>query len=99
MGGFGAISSNHNKKYLFPYRSDLTHETDNAKGFLWTVLHKMCNVNLMLDPKFFLVGLNTFFGILGLYIPYVYLPSLARDNIPGLSVNKAGLLISIIGKI
>lgn len=78
-------------------KSDVVHETDNAKGFLWSVMHKMVNVKLMFDPKFFLVGLNTFFGILGLYIPYVYLPSLAQGNLPELSVDSAGFLISIIG--
>ena len=65
----------------------------------------MVNVELFVDAKFVLFGLSVFFGILGLYIPYAYLPSLARDCIGKdddgnylLSMGSANFLLSIIGK-
>ena len=60
----------------------------------------MVNVELFVDAKFVLFGLSVFFGILGLYIPYAYLPSLARDCIgkDDLSMGSANFLLSIIGK-
>ena len=60
----------------------------------------MVNVELFVDAKFVLFGLSVFFGILGLYIPYAYLPSLARDCIgkDALSMGSANFLLSIIGK-
>ena len=64
----------------------------------------MVNVELFVDTKFVLFGLSVFFGILGLYVPYAYLPSLAIDcigldsNGNPLSKESANLLLSIIGK-
>ena len=67
-----------------------------------TVLKEMVNVELFVDAKFVLFGLSVFFGILGLYIPYAYLPSLAVDCLAEygqtLSKERANFLLSIIGK-
>ena len=71
-----------------------------------TVLKEMVNVELFVDAKFVLFGLSVFFGILGLYVPYAYLPALAidcigKDPVTGnyiLSKERANLLLSIIGK-
>ena len=70
-----------------------------------TVLKEMVNVELFADTKFVLFGLSVFFGILGLYVPYAYLPALARDCIGKdsdgnyrLSMGSATFLLSIIGK-
>ena len=58
----------------------------------------MVNVELLADPKFLLFGISVFFGILGLYVPYAYLPSLAMDCVKDLDMKNATFLLSIIGK-
>jgi len=50
----------------------------------------------MTDPKFALLAVSNFFGFLGFYIPFVFLPSMAEDNAQ-LEVGQSAFLLSIIG--
>ena len=59
----------------------------------------MINVELLANPRFLLFGISVFFGILGLYVPYAYLPRLAMDSVKDLSKNESTFLFAIIGKI
>ena len=73
------------------------HKHKEAALPIWTVLKEMVNLELIANPKFLLFGISVFFGILGLYVPYAYLPSLARDSVQGLDEKDANFLLSIIG--
>ena len=65
---------------------------------IWSVLNEMINLQLMTKPKFLASGTSIFFGMLGLYVPYAYLPALARNSVTNLSEKDSDFLISIIGK-
>ena len=64
---------------------------------IWTVLKEMVKLELLTNLRFLLFGLSVFFGILGLYVPYAYLPALARNSINDLEEKDANFLLSIIG--
>ena len=56
----------------------------------------MINVELALNPIFLLVGFSNIFGMLGFYVPFVYLPGLAA--LRGVEVEDANFLLSVIGE-
>ena len=60
------------------------------------LLKSMLNPKVLRDPKFLLIGVSNFFGFLGFYVPFVYLPSMAEDR-EGISGDEAAFLLSIIG--
>ena len=85
-------------------RSSLLHDTNRAETnksegesaeFL-ALLKTMLNPEIMTDPKFALLAVSNFFGFLGFYIPFVFLPSMAEDNAQ-LEVGQSAFLLSIIG--
>ena len=79
----------------------LNNSTCNKKESIlpiWSVLNEMINLQLMTKPKFLASGTSIFFGMLGLYVPYAYLPALARSSVTNLSEKDSDFLISIIGK-
>ncbi|XP_069697848.1 monocarboxylate transporter 14 isoform X3 [Periplaneta americana] len=58
-------------------------------------LAAMMDVSLLKDPVFMLISISNFFGMMGLYIPFVYLvDSAILDDIDS---NSASFLLSIIG--
>ena len=58
--------------------------------------NKMINLELLKEPRFLLIGFSTFFGMLGFYVPYVYLINMATIS-KGVKEEDASFLISIIG--
>ena len=44
------------------------------------LLSSMLNPKVLKDPKFLLIGVSNFFGFLGFYVPFVYLPSMAESR-------------------
>ena len=71
------------------------HSQSNEEDFLG-LLRSMLNPAIMMDPKFSLLAISNFFGFLGFYIPFVYLPGLAETN-GGLESERSAFLLSIIG--
>ena len=69
-------------------------EDIECDGFL-DLVKSMLNPKILTDKKFLLIGVSNFFGFLGFYIPFVYLPSMAGDN--GVEKDEAAFLLSIIG--
>ena len=55
----------------------------------------MINIELAINPIFILVGISNIFGMLGFYVPFVYLPGLAV--LRGVPVEDANFLLSVIG--
>ena len=66
------------------------------KDSIKNVMKNMLNPALMKDPKFLLIGVSNFFGFLGFYVPFMYLPSMAEDR-ESISGDEAAFLLSIIG--
>jgi len=62
---------------------------------IWNALKEMVNFSLLTNPIFLLVGTSNIFGMLGFYVPFVYLPNMA--TLRGISVEDANFLLSIIG--
>ena len=62
---------------------------------IWNALKEMVNLTLLVNPIFLLVGISNVFGMLGFYVPFVYLPNMAV--LRGVSVENANFLLSIIG--
>ncbi|XP_059482232.1 monocarboxylate transporter 2 isoform X2 [Neocloeon triangulifer] len=60
-----------------------------------SVLASMMDTSLLKDPVFMMIGISNIFGMLGLYIPFVYLVDAATQE--GVEKSKATFLLSIIG--
>ncbi len=69
-------------------------DDDGDKPIL-TAVKEMVNFELMINPIFLLVGTSNIFGMLGFYVPFVYLPNMAQ--LRGIAVEDANFLLSIIG--
>ena len=70
-------------------------EEESTNEFL-DLMKSMLNPAVLQDPKFMLIGVSNFFGFLGFYVPFVYLPSMA-GQLEGISSDEAAFLLSIIG--
>ena len=62
---------------------------------LVSVFRSACSPRLMTNKSFLLLCLCNLFATQGLYIPYMFLPNLAKDK--GIPDDSASFLISIIG--
>ena len=80
---------------LLQERAELNKPEGEGTEFL-ALLKTMLNPEILMDPKFALLAVSNFFGFLGFYIPFVYLPSMAEDNAE-LEPGKSAFLLSIIG--
>ncbi|XP_046387673.1 uncharacterized protein LOC124157184 isoform X2 [Ischnura elegans] len=60
-----------------------------------SALGSMLDMSLLSDPVFLLIGLSNVFGMLGLYVPFVYLVDAAKQT--GVESGTASFLLSIIG--
>ncbi|XP_049872731.1 monocarboxylate transporter 4-like isoform X2 [Pectinophora gossypiella] len=60
-----------------------------------TALSSMMDMSLLRDPAFMLIAVSNFFGMAGLYVPFVYIVDAARLN--GVDGSQASFLLSIIG--
>ena len=60
-------------------------------------MKEMVSLELMEDLRFLLVGISTFFQMLGFLIPYVYLIDMANNTKWG-QQEDTSFLVSIIGK-
>ncbi|XP_067013659.2 monocarboxylate transporter 14 isoform X2 [Anabrus simplex] len=58
-------------------------------------LASMMDVSLLKDPVFMLISISNLFGMMGLYVPFVYLVDAAI--LDGIDPNSASFLLSIIG--
>jgi hypothetical protein len=58
-------------------------------------LKELSNFNLLSNKYFMLIALSNVFGMLGFYVPFVYLPNMAV--LKGVSVQNANFLLSVIG--
>lgn len=55
----------------------------------------MFDLSLLTSPLMLLLCISNVFGFLALYVPYIYLPKMMV--LEGIAVNKASLVISVIG--
>ena len=62
---------------------------------MMSVLKEMVNFKILSQPLFLLIAISNVFGMLGFYVPFVYLPNMAV--LQGLSVESANFLLSVIG--
>lgn len=60
-----------------------------------SALGQMMDMSLLKNPVFLFIGISNFFGMAGLYVPFVYLVSCAKAS--GIEQSSASFLISIIG--
>jgi hypothetical protein len=72
----------------------LTDEHEDMSP-LMNVLKEMINYKILSQPLFLLIAISNVFGMLGFYVPFVYLPNMAA--LQGIPVESANFLLSIIG--
>ena len=58
-------------------------------------MKEMTNLDMLKNKLFLLIGISNALGMLGFYVPFVYLPNMAYTN--GIDKHKANFLISMIG--
>ena len=73
-----------------------SEEPEQTKS-IWKMMKEMVSLELMKDLRFLLVGISTFFQMLGFLIPYVYLIDMAKNTEWG-QMEDTSFLVSIIGK-
>ena len=73
-----------------------SEEPEETKS-IWKMMKEMVSLELMKDLRFLLVGISTFFQMLGFLIPYVYLIDMAKNTEWG-QKEDTSFLVSIIGK-
>ena len=76
--------------------SDKESSQQEEKQSIWEMAKKMISLELLMEPRFLLIGFSTFFSMLGFYVPYVYLINMATIS-KGMKEEDASFLISIIG--
>ena len=77
-------------------KDSLLVEDDHEKGRpLMSVIEEMLSISLLTDPKFFLIAFSNLLGMLGFYVPFVFLPNMAK--VRGVSTENANFLLSVIG--
>ena len=70
--------------------------SDGSKtNCLMTIIEQSCSPKLLTNLPFMLLTLSNLFATQGLYIPYMFLPSLATSK--GITEVNASFLISIVG--
>ena len=69
--------------------------TESKPNCLMTIIEQSCSPKLLTNLPFMLLTLSNLFATQGLYIPYMFLPSLATSR--GISQVNASFLISIVG--
>ena len=62
---------------------------------MMSVLKEMVNFKILSQPLFLLIAISNVFGMLGFYVPFVYLLNMAV--LQGISVESANFLLSVIG--
>jgi len=77
----------------------LTENDENIniepKHSMLDTLKELTNFNLLVNKYFMLIAISNIFGMLGFYVPFVYLPNMAV--LKGVTVQNANFLLSIIG--
>ena len=58
-------------------------------------ISEMVSLSLLSDPVMVLLCISSIFGMLGFYVPFVFLIDLAVSE--GISLSEATLLLSLIG--
>ena len=58
-------------------------------------ISEMVSLSLLSDPVMVLLCISSIFGMLGFYVPFVFLIELAVSE--GISLSEATLLLSLIG--
>lgn len=84
------------RRTSFSVRSNQSEIIIEPDGGMLVALKEMMNFKLLKDPLFFLIGVSNFFGMMGFYTPFVYLPNMAAQY-EDISVDDASFLISVIG--
>ena len=69
--------------------------TESKPNCLMTIIEQSCSPKLLTNLPFMLLTLSNLFATQGLYIPYMFLPSLATSK--GIDTVNAAFLISIVG--
>lgn len=69
--------------------------TESKPNCLTTIIEQSCSPKLLTNLPFMLLTLSNLFATQGLYIPYMFLPSLATSK--AISEVNASFLISIVG--
>ena len=61
-----------------------------------SMIKGMMDIELMIKPLFLMIITSSFLGMLGFFVPIMFLPDMATEK--GIKASQAGYLISIMGK-
>ncbi|KAJ8911076.1 hypothetical protein NQ315_015248 [Exocentrus adspersus] len=73
--------------YVEPHRNIW----DNCKKNI----EQICDISLLKDPVFTLIGISNFFAMAALYVPFIYLVDYAKSN--DIKAENASFLLSVMG--
>ena len=63
---------------------------------IWSMIKEMINIELMIKPLFLMIIISSFLGMLGFFVPIIFLTDMA--TLKGIQYSQATFLISIYGK-
>ena len=79
--------------FQFDFR---VQESKNEEQTMLSMIKGMMNIELMIKPLFLMIIISSFLGMLGFFVPIMFLPDMA--TLKGIEASQAGYLISIYGK-
>ena len=68
----------------------------NKDQTILSMIKGMMNIELMIKPLFLMIIISSFLGMLGFFVPIMFLPNMA--TLKGIEASQAGYFISIYGK-
>ena len=63
---------------------------------IWSMIKEMINIELMIKPLFLMIIISSFLGMLGFFVPIIFLTDMA--TLKGIQYSQATFLISIYGE-
>ncbi|XP_018576651.1 monocarboxylate transporter 12 [Anoplophora glabripennis] len=99
-GSIEHLAEYQSQKSLASYRQSVLSipraEHDNISGNKCLPnMDQICDLSLLKNVVFLLIGISNFFAMAGLYVPFTYLVDCAKSK--GIDGNSASFLISIMG--
>ena len=79
--------------FQFDFR---VQESMNEDQTILSMIKGMMNIELMIKPLFLMIIISSFLGMLGFFVPILFLPNMA--TLKGIEASQAGYFISIYGK-
>ena len=89
------IEDHHLSAFGIDPPSDLSIEDDEKPAPMTSVYQQILDINFLIQPAMFVLGISNFLGDFGQYLPYIYLPNMM--SLEGIPSDDASYSIAAMG--